>query len=136
MAEELYTVDRAAARLKLHRATVLRFIHDGRLAATRVGKSYRIQQSDLEALAGGPGRPEATRAQVTSIVDIDCVEPDEARRIAAQTTAALNGRPPAAAPLRVDVVHDLGASKLKIVLIGGPQDCAALLVLLQIWIES
>ncbi len=56
MSEELYTVEFAARRLKLHPTTILRFIRDGRLAATKVGKSYRILRSELDRLAGRRAR--------------------------------------------------------------------------------
>jgi len=138
MSEELHTVEFAARRLKLHPTTILRFIRDGRLAATKVGKSYRILRSDLDRLAGGPARPgmSPAGAQVTSVVDVAGVDAERARRLAAMTTAALAGRPQGAAPLRVDVIHDPGGSQLKIILIGAPNDTATMLGLLQIWLDA
>ena len=138
MSEELYTVDYAARRLKLHPATILRFIRNGRLAAAKVGKSYRILHSDLERLAGssaGPGAP-LPKALVTSIVDVAGVDADRARRLASMTTAALHARPPVGAPLRADVIHDPAESHLKIVLVGAPKDTASMLGLLQIWLDD
>jgi excisionase family DNA binding protein len=64
MSEELYTVEMAAERLKLHPKTVLRFIRDGRLRATRIGKSYRILRSDLDAFGGGRSPNAAAPVQV------------------------------------------------------------------------
>ena len=55
MSEMFHTVEHAARRLQLHPKTVLRFIRDGRLPAKRLGKAWRIRQSDLDALAGGLG---------------------------------------------------------------------------------
>ncbi len=138
MSEELYTVDYAARRLKLHPATILRFIRDGRLAATKVGKSYRILHSDLERLAGSSVRPGAPRAAalVTSVVDVAGVDADRARRLASMTAAALHARPPVGAPLRADVIHDPAESHLKIILVGGPRDTASMLGLLQIWLDD
>ena len=49
MSEEVYTVEQFAERLKLHPKTVLRFIKDGRLRAVKVGKSYRILRTEMEA---------------------------------------------------------------------------------------
>lgn len=137
MSEELHTVEFAASRLKLHPRTILRFIKDGRLAATKVGKSYRIQHAELDRLAGRPAGSAAllSKAQVTSIVDVAGVDFDRARRLAAMTTAALNARP-GGAPLRADVVHDPVASHLKIVLVGAPDDTASMLRLLQVWLDD
>src|SRR5262245_37744597 len=42
--DELCTVHFAADRLKLHPKTVQRLIREGRLRATRIGKSYRIRR--------------------------------------------------------------------------------------------
>ena len=39
MSTTLFTVEQAAQRLNLHPKTVLRYIRDGQLPATRVGKS-------------------------------------------------------------------------------------------------
>ncbi len=52
--DDLCTVETAAAHLQVHRKTVLRYIRDGRLPATRIGKAYRIQRADLDAFAGTP----------------------------------------------------------------------------------
>ncbi len=139
MSEELYTVEFAARRLKLHPTTILRFIRDGRLAATKVGKSYRILRSELDRLAGAPATPGTPLgdARVTSIVDVDGVDADWARRLAAMTTAALNARSQAAgAAMRADVIHDPGNSHLKIVLVGPPGDTATMLGLLQVWLDA
>ena len=135
MSEELYTVEFAAQRLKLHPTTILRFIRDGRLTATKVGKSYRILRSDLDRLAGVPARPEG-RARVTSIVDVAGVDAEQARQLAAATTSAFNARSRSGAPLRVDVIHDPDSSHFKIVLVGAPNDTAAMLELLQVWLDA
>ena len=137
MPEELHTVEFAAQRLKLHPTTILRFIRDGRLAATKVGKSYRIQRSDLDRLAGAPTNPGGLpgRARVTSIVDVAGVDAERARRLAAVTTSAFNARSQRGTPLRVDVIHDPDTLDLKIVLVGGPKDTATMLGLLQVWLD-
>ena len=138
MSEELYTVEFAAQRLKLHPTTILRFIRDGRLAAAKVGKSYRILRSELDKLAGAPVRPGSLLggARVTSIVDVAGVDAERARRLGAMTTAALSARSHTGASMRADVIHDPDASHLKIVLVGPPNDTATLLGLLQIWLDA
>ena len=136
--EELLTVDFAAKRLKLHPVTILRYIREGRLAATKIGKSYRILQSELARMAGEPARSAIPppKVQVTSIVDIAGIDDQRAQHLSSMTTAALNGRTPGGAPLRVDVIHDSNASQLKIVLVGTPQDTASVLALLHIWLDA
>src|SRR5438477_12607628 len=91
MSEEVYTVEQFAERLKLHPKTVLRFIKDGRLRAVKVGKSYRILRSELEAMTGVVTGG-ATAIRVTSIVDLPDVSADNAQRIARQVTSLRMGR--------------------------------------------
>ena len=66
MSEEVYTVEQFAERLKLHPKTVLRFIREGRVRAVKVGKSYRILRSEMEALTGAAPGAEPTAFRVTS----------------------------------------------------------------------
>lgn len=41
-----------ADQLKVHRSTAWRWVKEGRLAATRVGKRYRVNLNDAWALVG------------------------------------------------------------------------------------
>jgi excisionase family DNA binding protein len=138
MSEELHTVDQAAERLKLHPKTVLRAIREGRLRATRVGKSYRILRSDLEAFAGVPARgaPPGGEPWITSIVDIPGVGPDLAQKWARTVPNALNARPGGGPPLRADVVYEPDRAHLKIIVVGPPADVVNLLALVRVWIEQ
>ncbi|MBL8770565.1 MAG: helix-turn-helix domain-containing protein [Phenylobacterium sp.] len=132
MSEEVYTVEQFAERLSLHPKTVLRFIREGRVRAVKVGRSYRILRSDLEAMIGAHGAaPKASSIRVTSIVDIDGVEPDRAQWLARQITAArLSGRGHAD-PMSLDVAHDPAGRRLKVIMVGAPDDVAAMLQLLR-----
>lgn len=139
MSEELYTVEHAAERLKLHAKTVLRAIREGRLRATRVGKSYRILRSDLEAFAGVPPRaaPAAAEPWVTAIVDIPDVGPEMAQKWARTVTNALNGRPGMGGPaLRADVIYEPERSHLKIVAVGPPADTVNLMNIVRTLLEQ
>lgn len=51
------TTEQAATRLMLHTNTVIRYIRDGRLPATKVGNAYRIRESAVAALLGEQVRP-------------------------------------------------------------------------------
>jgi excisionase family DNA binding protein len=46
-----YTLEEAAKLLKLHPQTLRRWIHQGKLAAKRFGKQYRVRLEDLERAA-------------------------------------------------------------------------------------
>ena len=50
------TVDEVAARLKVHAATVRRWVRDGQLTAAKAGRQHRISEEDL-AVFLGKGQP-------------------------------------------------------------------------------
>lgn len=130
MTQDLLTVDSAAAALQLHPKTVLRFIREGRLKATKVGRAFRIARREVEALAG-LGEPEARTglaARATVVVDIDDLTIDEAQRAITLLQASVSG--PKARPIQVETAYDRVARSLKLVIIAGPGDAGALLTLL------
>jgi excisionase family DNA binding protein len=136
LADELCTVEFAAARLKVHQKTILRFIRKGRLHATRIGKSYRILRSDLEALAG-VAMPAAAPpdAYVTSIVDIPDVAPETAQQWSVTVTNALNARANRTPPLRAETIYEPDRAHFRVVIVGAPGDTANLLGLIRMWTE-
>ncbi|HEX6871038.1 MAG TPA: helix-turn-helix domain-containing protein [Micromonosporaceae bacterium] len=136
MAGELYSVDQVAERLGLHVRTVRNYVRDGRLKAVRIGKQYRIAEEDLAALTGrrvaparprvGPERP----AEVTTIVQIEAITPDQANRVSNTLVAAAGGDPASDQPLRVQTGYDEQRSSLKVVILGGLHSSAELLRLI------
>lgn len=138
MSEELYTVEQAAERLKLHAKTVLRAIREARLRATRVGKSYRILKGDLDAFAGVPARAATAAGEpwITTIVDIPDIWPEMAQKWARTVTNALNARPPGGPLLRADVIYEPDRSHLKIIVVGPPGDVVNLMNLIRVWLEQ
>ena len=65
----LLTVDEVAKQLRLHPITVRRHIRSGRLPATRIGRSVRIREEDVQATMELPKRvvdmtPEELRAHI------------------------------------------------------------------------
>ncbi len=47
--ESLLSIDEAAEKLKTHPETVRRFIRDGQLAGVKMGRNWRVRESDLSA---------------------------------------------------------------------------------------
>lgn len=134
MADALVSVDQAADELKLHPKTVLRYIRDGRLPATRVGKSYRIRRTDLEAFAGiaagsASPRPEA---RATCIVDIPELAVERAERIATMLQAIALSGDSGTPPLHLETAYDPERRTMKVVIIGTPSDAGRLLEMLDI----
>ncbi len=60
---DVMTVEQVAAYLQLHKLTIYRYIREGRLPASKVGKAYRIRKTDVEwFLDSMRTRPVARRA--------------------------------------------------------------------------
>lgn len=134
MTNVIVTVEQAAEQLRLHPKTVLRYIHEGRLAATRVGKSYRIPRAALDAFAGlaaGEAQP-GEYARSTCITDIPGLTVEDAERLATfLQSAALTGDA-GTAPLQLQTAFDPQTKMLKIVTIGQPTDVGQLLEMIHL----
>ena len=128
MSGELYTVEQAADRLKLHAKTVLRMIREGRLKAVRLGKAYRISGDDLDA-AAGVARTEVRESpdRATVIADFADIGPDLAQRLGSTLTAMLGGRQARTEPVTLQTAYDPILRRVKVVVIGSPEDAATLL---------
>lgn len=136
MTDTLVTVEQAAAQLDLHPKTVLRYIHEGRLPATRIGKAYRISRARLNAFAGIGERAAAGVARATCIVDIPQVSAEGAQRAAILLGAAAMSGDAGTPALELNTAFDPGTASLKVVMIGVPSDVASLLQLLQLQLQS
>ena len=139
MSEQLHTVQQAAERLKLHPKTVLRLIHEGRLRGRRIGKAYRILDTDLNAFAGvaeGVARAARLQAQVTCVAEVDQVTVEQASRIASVLGAVFISGQARPDPVRMTTSYDPETSRLKAVLFAGPGDAAAWLRLIEVQLEQ
>ena len=111
----------------MHRKTVLRHIRDGRLRATKLGKQYRILQSDLNDFAGGGEPIVAGQARVTSIVDVEDIDGPLLQRLTAVLLGASQGKERSSTPTSVDITHDSARASAKVIIVGPPEDAAILL---------
>lgn len=105
MSEKYYTVEQIASMLDIHPKTIQRYIREGKLRANKVGKGWRVTGHDLSVFTEGTGNapkraegePTAYAAEtvkVSSVIDIDVPDMDEAMRIVNTITAVLNVKPP------------------------------------------
>ena len=135
---ELCSVAEAADLLRVHPKTILRYIRDKRLPATRIGKSHRIVRSELQSLAGlGPRAPAApTSATTTCLVDLEGISPALAQRWSRVVPDALRGRPSGGRDLTAQVLYRPESGHLKIVLVGAPTDVMRMLGLISVWTEQ
>jgi excisionase family DNA binding protein len=115
MAQDWRSVEQVAEQLGLHVRTVRGYIRDGRLAAVRIGKQYRIAQADLDAFTGRPA-PVRPRAEVSAVVEIDDIDATTADRLA---TLLVAGAQMHDGLIRVRTVHDDTRRRLKVIVFGG-----------------
>jgi excisionase family DNA binding protein len=133
--DDVGTVDDAARHLHVHPKTVLRYIRDGRLRATRIGKGYRILRRDLDAFTGvAPTATEPVR--VSLVVDIPDVAPELARKWAGAISNAIDAKPRDATPFHAEVIHEPDRRHLKVVVVGSPDDAMNLLGLIRVWVQQ
>lgn len=137
MSDLFVTVEEAAEQLRLHPKTVLRYIHDGRLEATRIGKSYRIPMAALAVFAGiAAGAGPDMGARTTCITDLPGITVEAAERLATfLQSAALTGDA-GTPPLHLQTAYDPRARILKVVMIGQPSDVGQLLELMHLHITA
>ncbi|GAA4097049.1 helix-turn-helix domain-containing protein [Nonomuraea soli] len=125
-----FSIEQVADRLDLHVRTVRNYVRDGKLKAVRIGKQYRITREDLEAFTGLPVDDEPVRTrrhvEVSSIVQIDAISPDDADRISTHLMAALRG----GQSVQAQTVYDTERGRLKVVLLGEPGITADLIKLI------
>lgn len=119
-----YSVEQVADLLGLHVKTVRGYVHDGKLKATKVGKQYRITDTDLALFTGGPVA--SRHIEVSSIVQIDDVDVATMSRLSAMIMT-FAGTPYDGERLRVEAVYDQDRLSLKVIVVGGLTRTADLL---------
>ncbi len=141
MVESFLSIEAAARRLQLHVKTVRAYVREGRLKATRIGKQYRIAREDFEAFTGqtldrdaSDGR--ARHVEVSSVVEIDAIDRNQAMRITNTLVALANGRRGETETLRLETIYDAERTKLRIIVIGGLHSAAHILNFVGSLLES
>ncbi|PCJ27499.1 MAG: hypothetical protein COA96_03090 [SAR86 cluster bacterium] len=127
MGQYLYTVTEAAELLKLHPKTLRKKIRSGELQSTRVGKQYRITQSQLEEYCGASldstnavSQFIRREALVSTVFDIHAISPEDSSRITNYLLATQkNSRDEdTKSKLRIDCIYYQEIGNLKILLNG------------------
>jgi excisionase family DNA binding protein len=137
----LLSVEQVAAALGVHARTVRRYIHVGRVRATRIGKLYRIPATELAALTGREQmNPEPVRlsrhCEASTVVQVDAISPEAAMRVMTGVGGAIKGRDKVTdTPLRVDTVYDETRARLKVIITGSLTTTVGLMKLLEAYIE-
>lgn len=143
-AQEFHSAEQVAEMLGLHVRTVRNYVRDGRLKAVRIGKQYRIAPEDLDAFTGLPrsaARDSVGRhrhIEVSSIVEVDAVDPETASRVSNGLTGAAQGRHKGGVdePVRVNAIYYPERARLKVIVTGGIVPTTQLLGLIDLILES
>lgn len=100
MNRDYYTVEQVSNLLSIHPKTIQRYIREGRLRATKIGKSWRVTGHDLSTFVESeacqkPQGSDPSKRQVTAsaVVDVMVCGKEDAIRIMNTLTAALNSKP-------------------------------------------
>ncbi|MCI2416563.1 helix-turn-helix domain-containing protein [Saccharopolyspora sp. K220] len=143
MQQDMFTADEVAERLGLHVRTVRNYVRDGRLKAVRIGKQYRIARAELEAFTGQSLEPTVrdtvTRHRhvgVSSIVEIDAINPATASRVSTLLTSATAHRRDGDEQLHLETIYDEQRGHLKIVVLGSLTTSAYIFGLISAVIEE
>lgn len=101
MNKDYYTVEQISNMLDIHPKTIQRYIREGRLRASKVGKSWRINGHDLSVFIEGDSNKElntqihsATHITASSVIDIYVHGKENAIRIMNALTGVMNTKPP------------------------------------------
>ena len=102
MEHKYYTVEEVAKLLSIHPKTIQRYIREGKLEASKIGKSWRISGHDLSRFTeGSPASEPVTLnenqerkpSKASAVIDVSVTGLDEAVRIINAMNAVMNSKP-------------------------------------------
>lgn len=100
MSKDYYTVEQISNMLNIHPKTIQRYIREGKLRATKIGKGWRITGHDLSTFTESnscktPASENQSEHSIiaSSVIDIVVDGKEDAIRIMNTLTASLNTKP-------------------------------------------
>ncbi|MBD8497893.1 helix-turn-helix domain-containing protein [Paenibacillus arenosi] len=141
MEEKFYTIDQIAEILGMHHKTIRKFITEGKLRATKVGKQWRISGHDLSIFMENnnvtiSNKVEAenkniefstgdldtnkglNKVNVSTVVDINEVDADQYRKISNLLLAVMNSKDPKLSHSTIHIKHYQHENNVKVMLWG------------------
>lgn len=141
MENKFYTIDKIAEILGLHPKTIRKFITEGKLAACKVGKQWRISGHDLSVfmernnvnisnknigegsnidfVTNGEVRETVKqKVNVSTVVDINDVDKDQYFRISNTLIALMNCKDSKMGKSTINMKYDEKANRLRVLLWG------------------
>jgi DNA binding domain, excisionase family len=141
MENQFYTIDKIAEILGMHHKTIRKFITEGKLAASKVGKQWRIsghdlslfmeknnvnindkntvEESNIDFLTNGEVKEnEKQKVNVSTVVDINDVNKEEYFRISNTLIAIMNCKDPKMGKSTINMKYDEKENRLRVLLWG------------------
>ncbi|AGF55770.1 excisionase family DNA binding protein [Clostridium saccharoperbutylacetonicum] len=141
MENQFYTIDKIAEILGMHHKTIRKFITEGKLAASKVGKQWRIsghdlslfmeknnvnindknitEESNIDFITNGEVKvTEKQKINVSTVVDINDVDKDEYFRISNTLIAVMNCKDPKMGKSTINMKYDEKENRLRVLLWG------------------
>lgn len=141
MENQFYTIDKVAEILGMHHKTIRKFITEGKLAASKVGKQWRIsgndlslfmeknnvnindknikEESSIDFLTNGEVKEtEKQKINVSTVADINDVDKEEYFRISNTLIAVMNCKDPKMGKSTINMKYDEKENRLRILLWG------------------
>ena len=131
MESYLYSIEKVAELLDVHKKTVLRYIKEGKLKANKVGGRWRIHGNDLSSFVGVRDNPkenivrvQKTKAEITpdpwvsTVVYAENVDREESMRISNTLVAIKNSSREQNTRCRIDTVYFEEELKIQILIWG------------------
>lgn len=141
MESQFYTIDKVAEILGMHHKTIRKFITEGKLAASKVGKQWRIsghdlsifieknnvnindkniaEESNIDFLTNGEVKEtEKQKVNVSTVVDINDVYKEEYFRISNTLIAIMNCKDPKMGKSTINMKYDEKENRLRVLLWG------------------
>ena len=130
MLDKFYSVDEIAEMVKIHPKTIQRYIREGKLKASKVGKSWRVTGHDLSTFTEGSSenftappilgeRAEQKEIKVSAVIDIPVADTQESVRIATTLTAISNAKPAEYGASYVQTQYLMSEKVIRIMVWGG-----------------
>lgn len=125
MIQEFYTVEDLKDILNLHEKTIQKYIREGKIEATKVGKSWRVSKDSLNRFMNIDTKKEEQYHQrgyqsimVSSVVDIDVSSHDEGIQLANLITAAMNSKDPSYGKTSLNIQFIESENRIRLMLYG------------------
>lgn len=143
MNKDYYTVEQVSKILDLHPKTVQRYIREGKLNASKVGKGWRINGHDLSIFIEGDSNKELNTekqlvrsALASSVIDIMVCGKEDAIHIMNTITGVMNSKPPEYGYSSMQSQYIEGENMIRITIWGNVRFVALMMEMISMLVEQ